>query len=185
VTNAKSRFQQVAASLLSSLAILLLAGWVLARGPCHDRDRSSPWYVPAYAKLQTGGYLGAVTAGGGYSPWQLLDVGVFYGWVPPSLGGVSIHSFALRLGASVRGACIARDWNWVYFTGGVGVLVTPGDGFFLSVADRYHDSWRRSARRWATASAFVSSVYRSDHRSRCAVAAKPEHDGGETSSQAE
>jgi hypothetical protein len=40
----------------------------------------------------------------------------------------------------VRGACITRDWNWVYFTGGAGLLLTPGDGFFLTVADRYRDS---------------------------------------------
>jgi hypothetical protein len=125
--------------LLAAMLVLLCASSALALGPCTGSNREGPWYVPAHAKVQTGGYLGALTLGAGYAPWQVLEVGAYYGWVPASLGGVDIHSVALRLGARVRGTCVARDWNWVYLTGGVGALFTAGDGFFLTVPERYHD----------------------------------------------
>lgn len=130
---------RVAPALFSTLLVLLGAGSADAVGPCFGEDRGGPWYLPAYAKVQTGGYLGALTLGAGYAPWQVLEIGAYYGWVPAPLGGVNIHSVALRLGARVRGTCVARDWNWVYLTGGVGALFTAGDGFFLTVPERYHD----------------------------------------------
>jgi hypothetical protein len=77
--------------------------------------------------------------GAGYTPWKVLELGAYYGWVPEPLGGVQIHSVAARIGARAKGVCLGAGWNWVYLTGGIGALFTAGNGFFLLVPERYDD----------------------------------------------
>lgn len=112
-------------------------------------DRLGP-FVPDYVQAQSGGYLGFLTLGSGYLVFDsVLDLGAYYGWVPEAVGGEGIHELAVRVAGRVKGWCIAENWNWVFVYGGVGVLFTFGDGFFLSVPDRYPDEryYRKTGRR--------------------------------------
>jgi hypothetical protein len=119
------------------LALAVTAAAEAAAQPCRSPAETRR-FVPDYAKLQTGGYLGAFTLGAGYTPLgNALDFAGYYGWVPSALGGVDIHTVALRVGARVRGVCLSRDWNWVYLTGGAGALLTFGEDFFVFVPERY------------------------------------------------
>lgn len=59
------------------------------------------WYVPDYARLQTGGFLGMFTAGLGYSALRdVLNVGATYGYVPARDGAPPAHLGSLLV--SVR-----------------------------------------------------------------------------------
>jgi hypothetical protein len=101
---------------------------------CRGKDRWG-WAVPDHAKLQMGGYLGLATIGVGYTPLSVLDVEVFYGWVPKAVGGTDIHSLALRLSGHVRGWCVTPKIRWTYLSGGIGGLMTFGRGFFFASPD--------------------------------------------------
>jgi hypothetical protein len=101
---------------------------------CRTDDRWG-WAVPDHAKLQTGGYLGLITLGVGYSAWQMLDVDVYYGWVPEGVGGTDIHALAARISMHPPGLCIARDLRWTMISAGLGGLMTFGRGFFLLSPD--------------------------------------------------
>jgi hypothetical protein len=138
----KSRSNGVSLGYGWPLGLALVLSWSspAAALSCRAPVESRAWYLPAYARAQTGGYLGALTIGAGYTPWRVLELGAYYGWVPEQLGGVHIHSVALRVGARVRGICVTPDWNWIYVTGGVTALFTRGEGFFVSVPERYDDS---------------------------------------------
>jgi hypothetical protein len=123
------------------LAALSWSSRALSHSTCRASERTSPWYVPAFVKAQTGGYLGAFTLGTGYTmPGRTIELAAYYGWVPAALGGVSIHSFAARFGVRAPGVCVARNWDWVFATGGVGAVFTFGDGFFVFVPERYYDT---------------------------------------------
>lgn len=52
-----------------------------------------PWYVPDQSKLQLAGWMGFVSPGAGYS-WfgRRLEADLFFGWVPPPVGGEHIVS---------------------------------------------------------------------------------------------
>jgi hypothetical protein len=99
------------------------------------------WYVPDHARLQTGGYLGMLTVGVGYSAFDALDVDVYYGWVPEPVGGRDIHSVALRLGTHVRGLCVTRDVRWIFLSAGIGGVTTFGERFFLVSPEPFPSSY--------------------------------------------
>jgi hypothetical protein len=52
-----------------------------------------PWYVPDQSKLQLAGWMGFISPGVGYS-WfgRRLETDLFFGWVPPPVGGEHIVS---------------------------------------------------------------------------------------------
>lgn len=129
------------AAASSILALLLLTSSAAAQN-CRPDVSERRWYVPSHATVQTGGYLGALTLGGGYSAWrEVLDVSAYYGWVPAVLGGIDLHSLGLRVGLRVRGECLTSDWNWVYLSSALGAVFAlgGGEGFFLRVPSRYGD----------------------------------------------
>ena len=115
--------------------------------PRHDHNRRDTdpmgWYVPDFAKLQTGGYSGLVTVGIGYSVFSdRLNFTLDYGFAPKSVAGRSVHSvsttlsyrpFDFRVG-SVR---------FVPIYGGGNLLFTAGDGYFLRTPERYHQYDKR------------------------------------------
>jgi hypothetical protein len=97
---------------------------------CRTEDRGG-WAAPDHAKLQTGGYLGLLAVGVGYSALQMIDVDGYYGWVPGASNGPSIHALGLRASGHVKGWCITSKARWIYFSLGVTALATFGRGFFL------------------------------------------------------
>lgn len=127
--------------LLCAVPLLLQIGVVpvraLASEGCHRRADTLGWYVPDHAKVQTGGYLGMATVGVGYTALRVLDFDLYYGWVPEFVGGVDIQSLAIRVSGHVKGICLTPDVNWIYISGGLGMVMTFGDGFFVLNPSRY------------------------------------------------
>ena len=134
-------------ALLTSLLSCVPAS-ALASDGCLQRVDRLGWYVPDYAKLQTGGYLGVVTVGAGYTAFDLLDLDLYYGFVPAAVGGVDVHTPAARVGLHVKGVCLTPTLRWKYLHGGVGMLFGFGDGFFLSPPPRPARS-RATAHSWS------------------------------------
>lgn len=143
-----------------ALGALLVLGSALGPAqPARARDCTpvavqDRWFVPNYAKLQTGGYLGFVTFGTGLSlARSRLELELLYGWVPESVGGTPIHNITLRSLGRSRTLCFARGWQWTYLFGGPSVLFALGDQYFLRVPERYHDRryYRRTAMHWTLA----------------------------------
>lgn len=138
-------------SIALAVVLALLACASAEADDCHlNEDRFGPW-TPDYAKVQSGGYVGALTLGVGYLFFdQRLDLATLYGFVPGALGGTTHHILALAARGRVPGLCLTRELNWVYVYGGAGVLFTFGDGFFVRVPERYHDPryYRATASRW-------------------------------------
>lgn len=111
----------------------------------HSRRDSDPmgWYVPDFAKLQTGGYSGLVTVGVGYSAFNdRWNFTLDYGFAPATVAGRNVHSvsttwsyrpFDFRVG-SVR---------FVPIYGGANLLFTAGNGYFLTVPERYRQYDKR------------------------------------------
>jgi len=66
-----------------------------------DYPDEQGWLAPDYFKLQTGGFLGAVNVGVGYSIFNdILEVGASYGYAPPA--EESEHYHAITASLSIR-----------------------------------------------------------------------------------
>ena len=104
-----------------------------------ERDRYG-WYVPDYARVQTGGYLGMFTVGVGYSAFRdVLNVGVTYGYVPPRHGAPSIHLGSAMLAVRpLRFALGPQDRYFLYplYVGG-GAFVASSANTFVEQPEVY------------------------------------------------
>lgn len=56
-----------------------------------------PWYRPRHVVVQTGGGLGMIAAGAGYSLKDRLDLDVLAGYVPKKYGGSTLSIFSAKL----------------------------------------------------------------------------------------
>jgi hypothetical protein len=86
-------------ALAAARPLLLVA--VLAAGALPARARAlfdEGWYLPDQSKVQLAGWIGFVSPGVGYS-WfdRRLEADLFFGWVPPPLGGEHITSFTSKV----------------------------------------------------------------------------------------
>lgn len=103
-----------------------------------DRDRLG-WYVPDFARLQTGGFHGLANVSVGYAAFNdVLNWSIGYGFTPAAVADRNVHSFDTTL--SVRPIDLRyRDLRFVpgYFGGGL--LVGTGDGYFVVTPSRYRD----------------------------------------------
>lgn len=131
------------------LAAALLVPAAAAATPCRARPDPLGWAAPDFVKLQSGGFLGLATVGVGYaSRDDLLAGAAYYGWVPRSVAGIEIHSFALTLTARGR-LCLDPRWEWIVGYGGVGSVFTRGEGFFIESPSPYPDDYYQpTARRY-------------------------------------
>lgn len=102
-----------------------------------DRDRLG-WYVPDFARLQTGGYHGLVNIQLGYAAFDdMLNWSIGYGYTPPFEAERHVHSFDTTL--SFRPFDLRyRDMRLVPVYVGAGLLFGTGDGYFLVTPKRYH-----------------------------------------------
>ena len=86
-------------ALAAARPLLLVAA--LAAGALPARARAlfdEGWYLPDQTKVQLAGWIGFVSPGVGYS-WfdRRLEADLFFGWVPPPLGGEHITSFTSKI----------------------------------------------------------------------------------------
>jgi hypothetical protein len=96
------------------------------------------WYVPDYGKLQTGGFVGLLNVGIGYSAFgDVVNVGGAYGYAPAAereppyhmvTGTVSIRPIRFRLGS---------DMDVLPLYCGGGVLGVFGDNLFFRQPAKY------------------------------------------------
>jgi hypothetical protein len=138
--------------LSSSLAWLTTAGVALSQEPVPDRQQASigayeyerprdrdrlGWYVPDYARLQTGGYVGSVGAGLGYAAFaDRLNVTLLYGFTPADRAGHDVH--AAKLSVDFRPFDLGRvPVRVVPFYVGAGLLYAFGGEYFTRLPARY------------------------------------------------
>lgn len=70
-----------------------------------------PWYRPRHLILQTGGGLGMVTAGAGYSFWRdRVEVDGLVGYVPKKYGGSTLTVAAAKLLYSPWSVPVGAKW---------------------------------------------------------------------------
>ncbi|MCA9631126.1 MAG: hypothetical protein KC766_25865 [Myxococcales bacterium] len=104
--------------------------------PPRDTDRLG-WYVPDFAKVQTGGLRGRYTAGLGYAAFDdVLNVGLLYGYSPNAVNDSGVSTLSLELSArpfEIRAGMI----RIIPLEVGIGALYAPGSEFELSYPDRY------------------------------------------------
>ena len=105
-------------------------------GARRDRDRLG-WYVPDYARLQVGGYLGRVGVGLGYAAFNdVLNVSLLYGFTPAGDAGHAVH--AAKLSVDARPFELGRGRvRFVPAYLGVGLLYAFGGEFFTQLPARY------------------------------------------------
>jgi hypothetical protein len=103
-----------------------------------QRDRDAlGWYVPDFARLGTGGFVGMFVVGTGYAAFQdVLNFSVHYGFTPASHAGTDVHAFAF--GMDVRPFDLkVDDFRIVPIYLGPGLLYGWGDEFFSRLPSRY------------------------------------------------
>ena len=122
-------------------AILLLIAVLLCAPSAQAEPRVKHWIVPDYAKIQSGGWIGLITAGLGYEFFDdRLDVGAYYGYLPESVGGTTVHTLAWHVGVRPL-TLLAPEARWEIAYFGVGAAHSFGRNFFVKVPDRYPDGW--------------------------------------------
>jgi hypothetical protein len=101
-----------------------------------DRDRLG-WYVPDFARLGSGGYLGLANIGVGYAAFNdVVNWSVGYGFTPAFVSGRNSHTFDMTL--NVRPLDFKyRSVRVVPIYVGGGLLFGTGAGYFLITPARY------------------------------------------------
>lgn len=135
-----ARWLGVSVALLSRLTFAATADEPAASAPLaegqRDRDRLG-WYVPDYARLQVGGYLGTVGGGLGYAAFRdCLNISLLYGFTPAGEAGRAVH--AAKLSLDYRPFELGRDRvRFVPIYAGAGLLYAFGGEFFTRLPARY------------------------------------------------
>jgi hypothetical protein len=140
-------------SIAIALAAALIAPAALAQPPNgreqerarveHDRrDERDPdrlgWYVPDFARVQTGGFVGMFAVGTGYAMFDdILNASMHYGFTPASHAGNDVHAFSFELLVRPLDFRIG-DFRIVPIYLGPGLLYAWGDEFFSRVPARYN-----------------------------------------------
>lgn len=101
-----------------------------------DPDRLG-WYVPDFARLQTGGFVGMVAIGIGYAAFDdVLNLSAHYGFTPAAHAGSDVHAFSFEV--LVRPLDFkVDDFRIVPIYAGPGLLYAWGDEFFTALPERY------------------------------------------------
>lgn len=137
-----------ALSSLLSLGVLVATTSVLAdegRAEAADERNADPFgpWVPDYARVQTGGYLGTIGIGVGYGAFDdVLNVGLLYGYTHDDVVG-GVHAIQLMLSARPFDLRVGREFRIVPAYFGVGVLGTWGERYYLDLPDRYPSDYYR------------------------------------------
>lgn len=106
--------------------------------------------TPDDTHLQWAGNIGFFSLGIGYRSFEEhWRTQLFYGYVPTSLGGVSIHTLSLKTGVYSQKLELTEKVHWAPIYGGVQALVALGSNYFLIIPDRFRNYYWPSALRIA------------------------------------
>ncbi len=104
--------------LLIILSLISLGTAQLSEGVLKKpklREFSSTWYIPDFAKVQYGGYLGYFSVAYGYqSLYQYAQLSLHYGYTPPRIVGTDngLHTFSFKTAVNFRTFRISDDFAW-------------------------------------------------------------------------
>jgi hypothetical protein len=117
------------------LAVSLGAGAVPSRGAAIFDEG---WYLPDHSKAQLAGWIGFVSPGAGYS-WfdRRLEADLFFGWVPPPLGGEHIVSLTGKLTWRPLRAGLGDRWTVHPLTLSLQMTNTFGDEYWIFEPSKY------------------------------------------------
>jgi hypothetical protein len=90
-----------------------------------------------YTKIQTGGYVGLATFGLGIESFEIWRNEALYGYVPKSIGGHPIHTFAYKTDVSPWDWHFHPEMSWRPFSLGAGLIYTPNDKLFAMLPKKY------------------------------------------------
>jgi hypothetical protein len=103
-----------------------------------DPDRLG-WYVPDFARVQTGGFVGMFAVGTGYAIFDdVLNVSAHYGFTPATHAGHDVHAFSFETLLRPLDFRI-DDFRIVPIYLGPGLLYAWGDEYFTRLPGRYRD----------------------------------------------
>lgn len=127
------------AALIAAGGALLVARSAIAEELAPDRDRYG-WAVPDYVRLQSGGFMGMLTVGVGYSALRdVVNVTVTYGGVPAHEGNGPIQLFTATL--TVRPLRFSfgpeRRFEILPLYLGGGAMISSSRATFVSQPDHY------------------------------------------------
>lgn len=106
-----------------------------------NHTTTGPVLKPDFIELQFAGSSGLFTAGAGYKIiHQKVDFSLMYGYVPPSLGGKSIHTLALKNSIIIDRTIISRHLSIYPLLGFSTHLDLSGIGKF-KFGNRYPDGY--------------------------------------------
>jgi hypothetical protein len=119
--------------------------------------------VPDYAKLQTGGFLGAFHASLGWSAFEdVLAIGGGYGFAPEDDGIGPYHAVTATLTLRPLRINPAREWLIVPLYLGGGLLGAFGDSLFFEQPEVYPSGYYRPSALHALVFAGLEVALRAD-----------------------
>lgn len=101
------------------------------------------WYEPDYVKAQFAGNIGFISVGAGYNlVSDLIQSEILYGYVPPSIGGSTIHTLAQKNSLLIYALKISK-YAIIPYAGFTVNLEMGGnsDGFF---SEKYDDGYYKT-----------------------------------------
>jgi len=117
---------------------IILTGCTLLANFSWAQDSSRSKWLPDYAKLQYAGNIGFFSVGVGYENKKgTLEGDFFYGYVPESVGGVTIHTVTSKLNWHTFGSCNSGSYKIKPFTVGVLASYTFGKQYFGFSPENY------------------------------------------------
>jgi hypothetical protein len=109
------------------LPVLLVAAMI----PAWGQSKARRPLLPHHLKLQFAGNTGFLSLGAGYeNKKRNLEGDFFYGYVPQSIGGLSIHTLSSKLAWNTIGNIEGSDIEWRPLSLGILVSYTFGKQYF-------------------------------------------------------
>lgn len=122
-----------------------MKGWIVivffvvccACGFAQD-EKNRPGIIPHHAKIQYAGSIGFISAGVGYElAKKKLQGDLLYGYLPASVGGITIHSVTAKLTWLPVSKQLKNDMKWDCLTAGLLVNYAFGRQYHLFSRTRY------------------------------------------------
>jgi hypothetical protein len=123
---------------MKKIAIAFICFLTLSFSSYAQQRKGIARLMPQHLKLQFAGSIGFISAGFGYeSPNKKFQGDFFYGYVPESVGGVTIHSVTGKFTWMALSKEYAKDWRVDFLTAGVLINYAFGKQYFLFSPENY------------------------------------------------
>jgi hypothetical protein len=124
-------------ALLVALALGVPGAAVAAEGALSLRAER-PWFVPDHAQLQLAGDIGFLSPGMGYElAGRRVDLDLFLGWVPASIGGEDIYSVTGKITYAPWRLGAGPGWRVAPLRIAAQATYTFGSQYFVAAPGRY------------------------------------------------